>query len=642
MTIYFDRTDPTKEYESHKFVAGRGLQSAELNEIQTTSFNRIKAIADSLFKDGDVIRDAQCVVNATTGVVNCQSGAIYLRGAVRGVAPKTFTIPIVGTIAIGIRLIESFITANDDPTLLDPANGTRNYAKAGSDRLKVHAEWGFDGDSGTGEFYPVYTVVDGMQNAKEPPPNLDAFSQALARYDRDSAGGCYVVSGLQVTQLADNVDGTQAYTMSEGRARVYGNAIEFATARRIRFDTLPDLKQITNEPHLSTTASAQRVNFNRKPGGYITEVTITEEKTVTLVHGVSTGAQDPLPDTSILQILEVKQGGSTYTPVSDYNLTADKVDWSPAGSEPAPGSSYTVKYRYLKNVTPTLVDSTGFTVTGAVVGTLIQVSYSQKLPRIDRLCLTADGSTVWMKGISAEYNPQPPTVPVDMLALTSIYQTWDADRRTSNDGVRVVPMPVLAKIEGRIDKAMQLIAQGRLESTIHTREGGTKKGLFVDPFLDDSQRDAGTPQTAAIVGGELILPIAATVKQMGSDITTPTTLSYAISTTLSQPLKTGSMNINPYMAFGAVPAQVVLTPSVDRWTTVENNSINGITSRFIVGAGDQSSTETTVRNVLLSTASISIENLRSIEVSFSISGFDPSEVLETLTFDGQEVTPVPI
>lgn len=631
---YFTRFDPAKNYDEHLFIAGRGLQSAELNEIQQNAAARVKGVADALFRDGDIIRDAAVSIDSTTGVTQCASGAVYLRGAVRGVAPASFTIPVTGVVAIGVRLIESVITAVQDPELLDPATGTRNYNQPGAERLQINTAWGWDGDGGDGEFFPIYTATDGQLDAKEPPPSLDSVAQALARYDRDSAGGSYVVSGLEVKALADEVDGTQVYSLAEGRCRVYGYGLEFPTSRRVLHEAVPDLLPIANEPHVSATVSAQRINYDRAPGTFPSEVSITAEKTVTIVHGVFTGAQDPLPDTSVLSIIEVKQGATTFTPTTDYLLTAGKVDWSPTGAEPAPGSSYTVKYRYITNVTPTAVDDTGFTVEGAVVGTLVQVTYNQKLPRIDRLCINTAGAPVWLIGVASSFYPQPPGVPDDLLPIASVYQTWMGTRRVVNDGVRVVPMPILAGIEGRIDYVLQEVARNRLESNIHTRESGAKKGLFVDPFLDDSQRDAGTPQTAAIVRGVMTLPIAATIKQMGADITSPQVLAYTSVIALEQPLKTGSMKINPYMAFGLVPADVRLTPSVDRWTVIETNWLSASTARFVTGQGDQSFSTSQTRNVLIGTSSSAIETLRPITVNYSVSGFGPGEILQTLTFDG--------
>lgn len=629
---YYSRFNPAKNYEQHLFVAGRGLQSAELNEIQLSAANRIRGIADALFKDGDIVRDASVSVDAASGVTQCAAGAIYLRGAVRGVAPATFTIPM-GTVSIGVRLVETVITAAEDPELLDPATGTRNYQEPGAERLEIETVWAWDGDGVTGQFYPVYGAVDRVLGAKEAPPNLDAFTQSLARYDRDSAGGTYIVSGLRLQQLPDD-GGNQVYSLSEGRARVYGYGVEFSTSRRVVYPAVADLKSVASEPHLSSTIGAQRVDFDRTPGISITAVSITAEKTVSVTHGVATGATDPLPDTSILQILEVKQGGTTYTPTTDYLLTAGQVNWSPAGAEPAPGSTYTVKYQYIATVTPTAVDETGFTVTGAVSGTLILVSYSQKLRRYDRLCLDAGGNIVWVAGVASDFYPQIPSVPADLLPVATVHQTWTADRSVSNNGVRVVAMPALAAVDTRMDKLAQLIAQQRLESNIHTRETGTKKGLFTDPFLDESQRDAGTAQTAAIVDGVLMLPISGTPAFVSTDISAPASLAYSHVIALSQPFKTGGMKINPYMAFAIVPARVTLTPAVDRWTEVVTTWAGQSTSRFVIGAGDQSNITQATRAALISRTASDIETLRPITVTYRIDGFGAGEALSSIQFDG--------
>ena len=95
---YYNRHDPDQHYEQHLFVPG-AVQTAEFNELQSHMHDRLRGVADALFRDGDVVRDARIVVNADTGATTCESGAIYLRGAVRGVAPVTLTVPTSGVIA---------------------------------------------------------------------------------------------------------------------------------------------------------------------------------------------------------------------------------------------------------------------------------------------------------------------------------------------------------------------------------------------------------------------------------------------------------------------------------------------------------------------------------------------------------------
>lgn len=634
---YFNRHDEAKNFDAHLFRAGYAVQSAEFNEVQSALAQRVRGVADALFRDGDVVRDARVIVTEATGATICEAGAVYLKGAVRGIAPKSLSVPVLGLIAVGLYLQESVITELEDPSLRDPASGTRNYQEPGAARLKVEGVWGYAGDGQSGEFFPIYQVENGVLRAKEPPPNLDGVTQALARYDRDSAGGSYVVNGLGVAASSDLETGQQVYTVAEGRARVNGYGVELATSRRLVYAATPDLRQIDNEPHSSTTAAAQRINLDRTPVASISQVSITASKTVTLTHGGYTGAQDPLPDTSVISITSVTQSVTTYVAGTDYKLTAGKVDWSLTGAEIAPGSSYKVTYQYIATVAPTAVDATGCTVTGAVVGSLVLVNYAQKLARIDRLALSNEGALIWVQGVAADWNPQAPSVPANLLPLATVAQNWTAVRPVTNDGVRVVAMAELSTIQIRLDRMAELIAQQRLTSDAQLRESGSKKGLFVDPFLSDDMRDAGSVQTAAVSGGELTLPIAAAVGAVSADIASRTSLAFGLTTALEQTLRTGSMKVNPYLAFDPIPASVALTPALDRWTVVETTWASPITQRLTVGSGNQASVSTSSLDVLLSSSRRALETLRPISVSFNVAGFGPNEALASLTFDGISV-----
>ena len=107
---YYDNFNASKNYEKILYRDGYTLQGAELNEAQSAAMHRLQGVADALFKDGDIIRDAGIIVNKETGEVRAQSGAVYLRGAVRGVPEATFTIPVVGTVAVGIRLTQRVVS----------------------------------------------------------------------------------------------------------------------------------------------------------------------------------------------------------------------------------------------------------------------------------------------------------------------------------------------------------------------------------------------------------------------------------------------------------------------------------------------------------------------------------------------------
>ena len=250
---------------------------------------------------------------------------------------------------------------------------------------------------------------------------------------------------------------------------------------------------------------------------------------------------------------------------------------------------------------------------------------------------------MWLNGVAAEWNPKPPAVPLGVLPIATVVQTWTGDRRVVNDGVRVVPMNELAALQDKIDWVAERLAEQQLSSDVNTRESGAKNGVFVDPFLSDEMRDQGTEQTAAIFDGELTIQInSVDVRLASTDVAAPTALNFTLEPALQQLSRTGSMKVNPYMAFDPIPAAVTLTPALDRWTETSTSWTSPITRRLTVGSGNASSTSESTQNVLLSTTSRAAEFLRQIDVQFRLSGFGPNETLSAVTFDGIAVTPTAV
>ena len=184
---YYNRFDAADRYDEILFRAGKHSQSAELNEVQSTLIDRLKRIADAVFKDGAVISGTPPTISGTT--INCPLSLIYLRGAVREIPARTFTIATTGLVRVGVYLLSEEITEVQDADLRNPAVGTRGYTEPGAGRLRVTATWGREGDGSTGVFYPVWTVIDGALLSQAGANTGDAFSEALARYDRESKIG---------------------------------------------------------------------------------------------------------------------------------------------------------------------------------------------------------------------------------------------------------------------------------------------------------------------------------------------------------------------------------------------------------------------------------------------------------------------
>ncbi|TRX75278.1 DUF4815 domain-containing protein [Pseudomonas mangiferae] len=646
MTDYYDRHDPAKHYDRILFRPDRVLQSAEFNELQSGLRDRLQSVADALLKDGDIVRDCNIVIDAATGNTNLESGALYLAGAVRGIAPAQVKIALTGTVTVGAYLVQHTITELEDPALLNPASGTRGYNEPGAHRLQIVAEWGIAGSRSDGEFYPVYTVVDGFVRPRTTPVSLDGVAQAIARYDQESTGGgTYVSEGLDVTYDGSTAGDVQTWLVAAGKAHVQGQALEFITSRRLTYEAAPETRLISSEAHLVNGPARQRINVNRPAIATLDTLQVTMDRTVEVTHGAFVGVADALPDDGVIDLLQVKQGTTVYAKGTDYKLGAAAVDWTPSGAEPATGSTYSVTYRYIKNVQPIDPDARGFSIEGGVANTLALVTYRTKLPRIDRLCLNVGGGAVWLRGVPALDNPVPPPVPSTLLSLALVNQTWLNDTRSvAPDSYRVTSMFELARYSNRLDSLARLVAEQRLRSDAGLRNTSIKRGLFVDPFLNDELRDAGLEQSAAIVGGELTLAIATTLHSVSQDVAGPTLCELAPITEVAQQKRTGWMAVNAYGSQLPVPASVTLTPAIDRWTETKTVWASPITQR-IQNSGNfvfvPNGQVTVTREVFEQTARETIWTLRQIPVAFEARGFGPYERLTAMTFDGVSVLPSP-
>lgn len=676
---YYQRFDQAKGDEQMLFVPG-ALPSADMNDLQLMILDRIQGIGGALFKDGAVTRGCDIVIDPDSGRVMLGSGEIYIQGAVRRVGSAVITIPTTIRLEVGVRLVTRVDTHIEDPTLLDPAEGSPTQGEPGAPRLRYTLVWCNGNDPGEGTFYGVYTVDNGVLLNPSRPPTLDPVVQALADYDRD-ANGHYVVAGHRVRALDTvTIDGVgkRPYVISAGTANVSGFKVRRPVDTRLVVAVDPDLSRVDDEPHLYTGGS-MRITTNRAPIAAIIQVEVTKEKTVTLTRGAVGGTQDPLPDVAVLQLVSVTQGATTYTIGTAVKLTAGMVDWSPgAQPEPLGGSTYTVTYRYITSIAPTAPDDLGFTVSGAVPSTLVQVTYDWKLPRYDRIVLDQGGDVQLLKGLAHATAPAPPAVPSNLLGLATIKNHWRSGAAPTvvDDTVRVVPMANIEGMGRRINDAFDLIGQLNLRLAALAQAPTTVSGLFIDNFADDTMADLGVAQTAVARGGELMLPMTVDVALLPDKYDgAPWLLAYEVVPVIEQTFITDAFKINPYMSFAPLPARVVISPAIDQWmeTRVETINVEDPTTTTVTIRGDDfqfrtmtvqgrvewggwvwGNANTTAqvdwarqtvggtRDEVSETSTRTTRDLpflREIPVTFAVEGFGAGENLAKVEFDGIDVTP---
>jgi hypothetical protein len=634
--------DRAPEHPSWARVVAREdkiAQAAEINEAQTIIERRTRRIGNMVAGDGDrtsgcdiaVIRDAD---PATTGTIHLTAGSAYIRGDVREVAAVSFEgVELEGDVIVGIRLTSTVITEEDDASLVGLQPGTEGEGEPGAARVAETAAWAIQGDDGEGDFFGVYLVRDGDVIDQTPPPSLSGINQAIAVYDRD-ANGSYIVSGCRVTALGKS-GGDQVFSIEEGVANIFGFKRTRYSATRFPVLEEWDIETINAEPHTFADGGLGSVvlTLNRGPINAINSVIVTKQATQAVLRGAPNNTSDALAHSGVTEILSVTQGATTFVPTTDYRLSADKVDWSPAGAEPAGGSTYNVTYRYLDAVTPDEVGDYTIKVSGGVTGTAVLVGYSWKLPRIDLICLNDGGEPVYVKGISVRDRPVAPIAPLSLLKLAEITNAWVGAPGIVNNGVRAYPYTQIDKMYHRLFDALALLGEERLRRDIDSREPVAKRGVFVDPFENDRYRDAGEDQTAAVFDGSCQLAIDPTF--IVPSISGPITLDWTGEVIVAQELATACMKINPYQNFVPLAAALKLDPPVDFWTESATAWTSPATQVF--GRGNAS--RTTVEDVLVDQREEKAEFLREIDVSFVIEGFGAGEVLDSLTFDGIDVTP---
>jgi hypothetical protein len=642
MSNYYNRFQASKNYEKAMFLAGRGLQSAELNEIQEFSLNKLKTLGDAIFKDGDVVRGCDCIVQDEDGVtVTVEAGSVYLRGAVRSVPGATLEINSTQRFNIGLYLKENTVTELEDTALRDPAVGTRNYQEPGAARLQYSLTWaaqaeGTATNSTFGDFYPVYVVDLGVLILKGAAPELDSVKVALARYDRES-NGSYIVRGFEV-KYQGVTEGQQIFVLNEGKAHVDGYEIELPHSVRLKYELNPDLSAVQSEPHTfqPDDFGNMQISLNNPTCSSIQAVDITQQKTANLTHGAFSGSADQIPDQAILELVQVRQGGTVYVQGTDFRLQSGTVDWSLSGAEPSPGSSYEVTYRARVSVIPQDVNESGLTVSNAVPGTLVLIDYTWKMPRYDLITIDKEGKVQRIQGQAHPWRPSIPKAPGGQLALAYVAQTWKKEAKPDviSTAIHAISMTEIQAMKNAIAELYDFVAEERLKNDANARDPAAKKGLFVDPFFDDDMRDNGIEQTAAIVDQCLQLPISVTIKDTGK-AAKPWMLPFVLETVVEQPLRTGSMKINPYQAFDPLPAIAKMILDTDRWTEVQTVWNSSTTSRFSTTSSSVLQ-QTLSNSVVLSSKTEEAETMRPIPQKFTIDGFKPNEAL-TVIFDGIQV-----
>lgn len=648
----------------------------------------VKGLGNALLHNGQLLSGGSLFVSKPVGgdvEIRADAAAIYVNGAVLYV-PESARImaSATGMISFGVWVDNA---------------GAENVGGGDLTAPDAAVRWGtsYDPDA-KGDYYEVYTISEGKVLEEEALLSDEAQELVgkIRRYDVD-AHGDYAASGLEVRLdnfTWDDTKDSTTYSISAGRAHVGGREI----------DMPHDLRREYLNVAATYTTNAEPVGFVPRADGSMTAVldfgpveeivevlapvTITNHMLARKnVGDLGDINENPVGVSSVQAILRVHDGaGGEYIKDVDWtykqegnNVNESVIYWLSDG--PGTGGTFFADFIYftdLTNFVTATPDRKGFEVPGSFVpedsptgdpATVAEVDalpgdklymavdYRWRMPRIDRLYLNHEGQLTLLRGqASAFAPPKSPTLPSRALGLAEMYHTWWEKPDVKVDGVKVVKMSDLNRMQTNIMDLYDLMALERLKNDTARSAPSATHGLFVDPFLDNDMRDLGMENLIIANSGndiehraeinpareEMVLPISMAPSMLNpTKETKPWTLEYEHTVLIdegrpvAQTEFTGSMKVNPYAAFEPIPAKMTLIPAVDVWTenkmelksggsinsTVVNHGVYGFRFRGNVSSEKVGST------------SRAAEFLRSIDVEFQIEGFQPTEEVKTLLFD---------
>ncbi len=591
---YFDDYDSSKQYSQILAVPGRVEQAREFTQIQTMLFDFLKRVSDTILKDGSIVAGMGFSIKDNT--LTIEDGKVYIEGKVHEFKQQSIEITKTGTEIIGLKVDYYIVTEEQDSSLLDPAQNMQNYGQPGAHRVKAVPVLTLN----ESEAAVLYEFEDGELKVEVAKPSLDGITEVLARRTYDESGN-YRVRGLELFAEPYDADNIQL-VVEAGTAYVLGYEITKPTPVKKRIPISKDLKATLNEPK-TYVSNNQKYVLNNFPAKEINKLVAQVEVTQTITRGSVVGGVDYLPKQPVVSIQSVKQGTKTYVQGTDYQLSADGVDWSLDGAEPEVGSSYEVVYRYNKEMVQgtdyKLLQETGrwgetkdyvqfLSGDKPVPNTQFTVDYKFFLARKDLISLDKNGNVVVTPG-----QPDIERLAVVPTVTSEEYLNLGYVVLPPNSGNAQAYSASITRLEmGDLQRMLKRLEDVEFNQAITALDQEAISGeppseligVFSDGFKSTTRGDLTHPEfdvMYSLEDGLIMLPIVNTndtsptinegesnAKVWGRVISAP----MREITAINQQYATTTMKINPYLAFNTLGV-LKLSPEVDNWIETEKIKI---------------------------------------------------------------------
>lgn len=547
-------------------------------------------------------------------------GKIWLGGAVREFLGGDVSIKGVGDETIGVELDEQIITAQEDPSLLDQAQGTSTHGLAGADRLKYTVNLTYnDGLDPANGSVAIITFKDNKINQKAIKPDYSSISAILAKRTYD-INGSFRVGGFDGHTKDYALDSSKIeLDLDAGNAYVRGYNITTTETKSILLDKATTLATVQDEQIMYSSTANNMIQLSNQPVQQIQNVSAQLQTTNNSVSRSSASDTDVFTNENCYQIISVSQNSTTYVEGKDFSRSGNNsIRWgyNANGDKllnaqiPAGGSSYSVTYRYSKN----LKEDTDYTVVTKpnteitcldfansnglkpMDNSNLTVTYQYFQARIDMIMITQDQENPFavLQGTPDSLGKvKPPVVKDDTqleLGYVLIYPNSDKAEFVM-DTITNIPFSGLQDYGRRLDNLEYNAAVQDMYNNVNQREDPvTSRGNFSESFTtlekaDTSYQasDAGDAWGVAfnLDDGSATLAtkaekiVAPEIDESNSDynlhgdlLVAPYTDEYEV----GQQQVTDTINVNEYQVFN-VNGYLKISPDSDTWTDTQHNVV---------------------------------------------------------------------
>lgn len=402
MTISRETFDAAKNYKRVRYHQDRDLLDSELNESQDIAIHERKKIADMLFKEGAVL--VGLMPQVAGNVITLSAGIIYIDGHIEQVPGAVLIFDPAKTSGVDYvyaELLKYNYGYTQDATLINQATGEPTAERekwvlclrerdTSCDSLpssvterKVVAIYKFDRKAGEltptvqeksnlylhdfvgtlpGSRISVSSITED-QLSFAAAEGLNSLLSNLAERTFDQAGS-YLVRGFD-SFLASNDDSNVQVITNAGRAYIQGFRLQKDLPTTTLVPKSVATKSVRGEQ--KTFSVNQRIYpLSCTPLKESMQVEAIVETTANVTRGSVGGGEDLLFPNPVVDILEVRQGATVFVEGTDWTGSGNYVDWIGTGAEPAIGTTYSVRWTYVKQMVrgTDYVDGGWFGITG--------------------------------------------------------------------------------------------------------------------------------------------------------------------------------------------------------------------------------------------------------------------------------------